>query len=74
MPVMTAPQGSDPASAILRALYMRADAEERGVLQGTSLEDVYRPHARRRSADGESGELRLSTPETGHGRKGSDAV
>lgn len=68
------PKGADPASAILRALYMRADAEERGVLQGTSLEDVYRPHARRRSADGESGELRLGTGETGHGRKGSDAV
>lgn len=66
------PTGSDPASAILRSLYMRADAEERGVLQGTSLEDVYRPHARRRSADGESGELRLGAPETGHGRKGSD--
>lgn len=68
------PTGSEPASAILRALYMRADAEERGVLQGTSLEDVYRPHARRRSADGESGELRLGPPETGHSRKGGDSV
>lgn len=64
------PAGSEPAAAILRALYMRADGEERGVLQGTSLEDVYRPHARRRSADGETGELRLGAADAGHGRRG----
>jgi YihY family inner membrane protein len=63
------PTGSEPASAILRALYMRADFEERGVLQGTSLEDVYRPHARRRSASPDSGELRLGASE-GPARKG----
>jgi YihY family inner membrane protein len=64
------PKGSEPASAILRSLYMRADAEERGVLQGTSLEDVYRPHARRRSATTDSSELRLGSAE-GHSRRGS---
>ncbi len=53
------PTGSEPAAAILRALYMRADQEERGVLQGTSLEDVYRPHARRRSETGDGNDLRL---------------
>ena len=64
------PTGSEPASAILRALYMRADFEERGVLQGTSLEDVYRPHARRRSESTDTGELRLGASE-GPARKGS---
>jgi membrane protein len=53
------PAGSEPAAAILRALYRRADAEERGVLQGTSLEDVYRPHARGLGRAGEGGDLRL---------------
>ena len=56
------PTGSEPAAAILRALYLRADQEERGVLQGTSLEDVYRPHARRRSESGDGSDLRLGTP------------
>ena len=55
------PTGSEPAAAILRALYMRADAEERGVLQGTSLEDVYRPHARRLSETQEETDLRLGS-------------
>ena len=64
------PKGADPASAILRALYMRADAEERGVLQGTSLEDVYRPHARKLSAEPEHGNLRLGAEATAPGRKG----
>ena len=53
------PTGSEPAAAILRALYLRADAEERGVLQGTSLEDVYRPHARRLSETKDESDLRL---------------
>lgn len=53
------PTGSEPAAAILRALYLRADAEERGVLQGTSLEDVYRPHARRASETKPETDLRL---------------
>jgi uncharacterized BrkB/YihY/UPF0761 family membrane protein/DNA-binding IscR family transcriptional regulator len=57
------PGGSEPAAAILRALYLRADAEERGVLQGTSLEDVYRPHARRRSESSDGRDLRLGPPE-----------
>ncbi len=57
------PTGSEPAAAILRALYMRADAEERGVLQGTSLEDVYRPHARRRSESEDASDLRLGPSE-----------
>lgn len=57
------PAGSEPAAAILRALYKRADAEERGVLQGTSLEDVYRPHARGLARTGDGGDLRLGTPE-----------
>ena len=57
------PTGSEPAAAILRALYMRADAEERGVLQGTSLEDVYRPHARRRSESEDASDLRLGSAE-----------
>ena len=64
------PKGADPASAILRALYMRADAEERGVLQGTSLEDVYRPHARKMSAETDPGNLRLGAEATAPGRKG----
>ena len=64
------PAGSEPAAAILRALYMRADQEERGVLQGTSLEDVYRPHARRRSESGESSDLRLGPPEAAGSRRG----
>lgn len=64
------PKGADPASAILRALYMRADAEERGVLQGTSLEDVYRPHARRRSEATDHGNLRLASDAAPSGRKG----
>jgi YihY family inner membrane protein len=57
------PTGTEPAAAILRALYMRADAEERGVLQGTSLEDVYRPHARRRSESEDVSDLRLGPAE-----------
>lgn len=64
------PQGGEPASAILRALYMRADGEERGVLQGTSLEDVYRPHARRRSESSESGDLRLAPRDGAPARRG----
>ncbi len=64
------PAGSEPAAAILRALYMRADAEERGVLQGTSLEDVYRPHARRRSEGTDGGDLRLGPMEGAPGRRG----
>jgi len=64
------PKGSEPASAILRALYMRADAEERGVLQGTSLEDVYRPHARRRSETADSSDLRLGPGEAAQARRG----
>lgn len=65
------PQGSEPAAAILRALYMRADGEERGVLQGTSLEDVYRPHARRRSGGTDGGDLRLGAAENSQSRRGS---
>ncbi|HYN41411.1 MAG TPA: YhjD/YihY/BrkB family envelope integrity protein, partial [Thermoanaerobaculia bacterium] len=67
------PTGSEPAAAILRALYMRADAEERGVLQGTSLEDVYRPHARRRSESEHASDLRLGPSETAQpqGRRGA---
>jgi DNA-binding IscR family transcriptional regulator len=57
------PTAAEPVAAILRALYLRADAEERGVLQGTSLEDVYRPHARRRSESEGSSDLRLGPPE-----------
>ncbi len=64
------PKGADPASAILRALYQRADGEERGVLQGTSLEDVYRPHARKLSADTDHGNLRLGAEVPAAGRKG----
>ena len=64
------PQGSDPASAILRALYLRADGEERGVLQGTSLEDVYRPHARRLSEETDHGALRLGPADAGPARRG----
>lgn|GEM_PF-820674 len=64
------PQGSEPVAAILRALYMRADGEERGVLQGTSLEDVYRPHARRRSGGTDGGDLRLGAAETSQSRRG----
>ncbi|MCL4809232.1 MAG: hypothetical protein KJ062_15810, partial [Thermoanaerobaculia bacterium] len=60
---------SEPAAAILRALYKRADAEERGVLQGTSLEDVYRPHARGLARTGDGGDLRLGTPEASAGRR-----
>ena len=69
------PTGSEPASAILRALYMRADAEERGVLQGTSLEDVYRPHARRRSESDGRQRPRASAlgRQTGHGGAGQGA-
>lgn len=63
------PQGSEPAAAILRALYTRADGEERGVLQGTSLEDVYRPHARRRSESTDGGDLRLGPVEGAPVRK-----
>lgn len=63
------PAGSEPAAAILRALYKRADAEERGVLQGTSLEDVYRPHARGLARTGDGGDLRLGTPEASAGRR-----
>lgn len=63
------PTGSEPAAAILRALYLRADAEERGVLQGTSLEDVYRPHARRRSESEEASDLRLGPPEAAPARR-----
>jgi YihY family inner membrane protein len=65
------PQGSEPVAAILRALYMRADGEERGVLQGTSLEDVYRPHARRRSGGTDGGDLRLGKAENSQSRRGS---
>lgn len=65
------PRGSEPAAAILRALYMRADGEERGVLQGTSLEDVYRPHARRRSEGTDGGDLRLGAAENSPGRRGA---
>ncbi len=65
------PQGSEPVAAILRALYMRADGEERGVLQGTSLEDVYRPHARRRSEGTDGGDLRLGAAESSQSRRGS---
>lgn len=63
------PAGSEPAAAILRALYKRADAEERGVLQGTSLEDVYRPHARGLARTGDGGDLRLGTPEASAGKR-----
>lgn len=63
------PQGSDPAAVILRALYRRADAEERGVLQGTSLEDVYRPHARGLARSGDAGDLRLGVAESTAGKK-----
>ncbi len=42
------PAGDDPVSAALRSLYLRADREERGVLQGTSLWDLYRPLFRSR--------------------------
>ena len=65
------PTGSEPAAAILRALYLRADAEERGVLQGTSLEDVYRPHARRRSESEERSDLRLGPSEAAQPRRGA---
>lgn len=65
------PRGSEPAAAILRALYMRADAEERGVLQGTSLEDVYRPHARRRSESEDASDLRLGPSEAAQVRRGT---
>jgi membrane protein len=34
------PAGDDPADALLRRLYRRADREVRGVLQGTSLRDI----------------------------------
>ncbi len=37
------PPGDDETSAILRLLYRRADREERAVLQGTSLRDLWRP-------------------------------
>jgi len=37
------PLGEDETSAILRLLYRRADREERAVLQGTSLRDLWRP-------------------------------
>jgi YihY family inner membrane protein len=66
------PAGSDPAAAILRALYQRADREERGVLQGTSLEDVYRPHARGLARTGDGGDLRLGPSEGTPGRKKPD--
>lgn len=65
------PTGAEPAAAILRALYLRADAEERGVLQGTSLEDVYRPHARRRSESEGSSDLRLGQPDAAQPRRGA---
>ena len=65
------PTGSEPAAAILRALYMRADAEERGVLQGTSLEDVYRPHARRRSESEDASDLRLGPSEAAQSQAAS---
>ncbi len=65
------PTGTEPAAAILRALYLRADAEERGVLQGTSLEDVYRPHARRRSESEGSSDLRLGPPDAAQPRRGA---
>ena len=64
------PTGSEPAEAILRALYMRADGEERGVLQGTSLEDVYRPHARRLSETSDGIDLRLAPKEPPPPRRG----
>lgn len=63
------PAGSEPAAVILRALYRRADAEERGVLQGTSLEDVYRPHARGLARSGDAGDLRLGGPEAAGRRR-----
>ena len=65
------PTGSEPEAAILRALYMRADGEERGVLQGTSLEDVYRPHARRRSENTDAVDLRLGPGEGAQQRRGN---
>lgn len=37
------PTGGDETSELLRRLYRRADREERAVLQGTSLRDIWRP-------------------------------
>jgi YihY family inner membrane protein len=68
------PAGSEPAAALFRALYRRADAEERGVLQGTSLEDVYRPHARGLARTGDGGGLRLGAPEASSGKRTLEKV
>jgi DNA-binding IscR family transcriptional regulator len=37
------PAGDDPVAATLRRVFSKANREERGVLQGTSLRDVMMP-------------------------------